>query len=78
VQTSNANSSIDVVLSQGNKSMRRFVLHIKDGSTIIPDEEGTDLPNFEAAKRYALKCARCMLADAVRAGEPTGGLSDSR
>jgi hypothetical protein len=49
--------------------MKRFYLNIKDGSTVIPDEEGTYLPDVEAAKREALKCARDMLADAIRSGK---------
>jgi hypothetical protein len=49
--------------------MARFYLNIKDGGTIIADEEGTDLPDIEAAKNYAMKCARCMVIDAVRAGK---------
>ena len=45
-------------------------MNIKDGSGNIPDEEGIDLPDVEAAKREALQCARDMLADAIKAGKP--------
>jgi hypothetical protein len=38
--------------------MGLFYLNIKDGSGNIPEEEGIDLPDVEAAKREALPCAR--------------------
>jgi hypothetical protein len=70
VQTSTAIFGIVPHRKDSEGSMARFYLNIKDGSTIITDEEGIDLPNVEAAKTEALNCARWMLADAIRWDKP--------
>jgi hypothetical protein len=33
------------------RAMGRFYLNTKDGSSIIPDDEGLDLPDVEAAEK---------------------------
>jgi hypothetical protein len=48
--------------------MPRFFFHIKDGSDLIRDEEGVDLPSAAHARTEALVCAREMWADAIKAG----------
>ena len=48
--------------------MRRF-FHLRTGDELIPDEEGTDLPNFSAAQREALLGARELLAEAIKNGK---------
>ena len=37
----------------------------------MSDEEGIELPSVEAAKHEAVQCARELLANAIRAGQPT-------
>jgi len=53
--------------------MPRFFLHIRDGESLIPDEEGSDLPSLDAARQEALQGARDILAEKVRLGEPLDG-----
>ena len=50
--------------------MGRFFFHLKDGDEIIPDEDGTELPDVAAATREALQSARELLAEAIKAGNP--------
>ena len=50
--------------------MGRFYFHLQDGGELIPDLEGTDLPNCDAARQEALQSAREILSDAIRAGKP--------
>lgn len=50
--------------------MGRFFFHLKDGDEIIPDEDGTELPDVAAATREALQSARELLAEAIKAGSP--------
>ena len=50
--------------------MARFYFHLQDGGELIPDLEGTDLPNCDAARQEALQSAREILSDAIRAGKP--------
>jgi hypothetical protein len=50
-------------------AMRRFFFHLRTGDELIPDEEGTDLPNFSAAQREALLGARELLAEAIKNGK---------
>ena len=49
--------------------MPRFYLHIKDGSYLIRDEEGVDLPSAAHARAEALASARDLCANAIRAGK---------
>jgi hypothetical protein len=50
--------------------MGRYYFHLKDGDEIVPDEDGTELPDVSAATREALQSARELLADAIKAGKP--------
>jgi hypothetical protein len=48
--------------------MRRFYFHIRIGEQVLVDEEGTHLPDTNAARQEALTAARHILADAIRSG----------
>jgi hypothetical protein len=48
--------------------MARYFFHIKDGAQLIEDEEGSDLANATVVRARALKCARELLAEAIRTG----------
>jgi hypothetical protein len=50
--------------------MGRFYFHIMKGDELIPDDEGTELPDVAAATREALKSARELLAEAIKVGKP--------
>jgi hypothetical protein len=51
--------------------MARFYFHIREGGKVIADEEGIELPSVEAVRKEALRCARDLLADAIKFGKPT-------
>jgi ribosomal protein S1 len=53
--------------------MPRFFLNIRDGETYIEDEEGSVLPDVEAACREAVLAAREILASKLRAGDTVDG-----
>ena len=53
--------------------MPRYFLHIRDGDELIPDEEGTELPDLDAAKAEAIAGARDILAEKLRSGERLDG-----
>ncbi len=46
--------------------MPRYFFHIRDGENTIPDEEGLELADNEAAEVEARRSAMEMLADAQR------------
>jgi Domain of unknown function (DUF6894) len=46
--------------------MPHYYLHIRDGTELVEDPDGTDLPDLEAARQEALEGAREMLAAWVR------------
>lgn len=48
--------------------MPLFLFHIYNGE-ITRDEEGQDLPDFEAARRVAIKAAREMIGEEARHGK---------
>ena len=48
--------------------MSRFYFHLRSGEEVIFDEEGSDLPDFAAARLEAPDAARYILADAIRSG----------
>jgi hypothetical protein len=48
--------------------MGRFYLRLKTGNEIIPDDEGSELPDVAAATSEALQAARELLAEAIKAG----------
>ena len=45
--------------------MTRYFFSIVEGDEIMDDEEGTELPNLEAARTEALESAREVIADDV-------------
>lgn len=53
--------------------MPRFFLNIRDGESYIEDEEGSVLPDVEAACREAVLSAREILAAKLRAGGTVNG-----
>jgi hypothetical protein len=46
----------------------RFYFHIKQGASLIEDEEGTDLPNLSAAREAALEDLKLLVSSAIRHG----------
>lgn len=46
--------------------MARYYFHVKDGAELIKDQEGSELPTPDAARRQALKSARELWADAIK------------
>ncbi|MBX9930910.1 MAG: hypothetical protein K2Y56_05145 [Methylobacterium sp.] len=53
--------------------MPRYYLHIRDGERTIPDEEGYDLPDLDAAKAEAVEGARTVLSEKLKIGELLDG-----
>ncbi|KQP60717.1 hypothetical protein ASG60_10070 [Methylobacterium sp. Leaf469] len=53
--------------------MPRFFINIRDGDCLIEDEEGSLLPDVEAACHEALLAARDILSSKLRAGEEVNG-----
>ena len=51
--------------------MGRFFFHLRAGDRVISDQEGTILPDVNAARLEALAAARFILADAIRSGHET-------
>ena len=49
--------------------MPRFFFNVIVGSTVMVDEDGTELVSLEIAREEALKDARGMMSDAVRQGQ---------
>ena len=49
--------------------MTRFYFHIKEGAKLIYDLEGSEHPNFPAARVHALEIARDTWADAIKSGK---------
>jgi Domain of unknown function (DUF6894) len=52
--------------------MARYFFHIKDGTDLIQDPEGSDLATIEDARSQALKSARELWADAIKSGRSLG------
>jgi hypothetical protein len=46
--------------------MPMYYFHQQDGTNVIVDDEGSELPNLAAARRYALVAARELLGHAIR------------
>ena len=53
--------------------MPRYYFHIRDGKDLIRDEEGTELPDPEAAHAEALASARDLAMDEIRAQHRVDG-----
>lgn len=45
--------------------MARYYFHIRDGWSVVPDEEGMELPSWDAAREEAYTSAR----DLARSGQ---------
>ena len=54
--------------------MTLYLFHLRNGSELVQDVEGQDLPDLDAAKRFALLCARDVLSDEMRNGYLNLGL----
>lgn len=51
--------------------MPRYFFHLVEGVEISEDPDGSVLPDFDAARRYALQAARELLAESIKyAGRP--------
>jgi hypothetical protein len=50
--------------------MPKYFLHLRIDGRLMPDDEGTLLPDLETAKREAIEGARDLVAGRVRDGEP--------
>ena len=48
--------------------MSRFYFHIRSGEHLIEDQDGSDLPDADAARQEALVSARQILADVIKSG----------
>ncbi|PXW53123.1 hypothetical protein [Methylobacterium sp. B4] len=53
--------------------MVRFFLHLRDGTELIEDPDGSELPDLNAARAEARDAARDIMAGMVRAGELLDG-----
>ena len=53
--------------------MARFHLHIRDGTDLIKDPAGIDLPDLAAARAEALAGVRSILSGHFRVGEVLSG-----
>jgi hypothetical protein len=56
------------------QAMSRYYFHIYQQGTLIPDEEGSECPDLEAAKREAKASAADLARQALARGEPADGL----
>jgi hypothetical protein len=50
--------------------MPRFYFNVRDGDTLIADQEGVEMPGKSAAVEEATQAARDLLAERVKYGEP--------
>lgn len=53
--------------------MARFFLHLRDGTELMEDPDGSELPDLNAARAEARDAARDIMAGMVRAGELLDG-----
>lgn len=49
--------------------MAIYYFNVREPSERIRDDEGTDLPNLDAACSYAIHCARDLMRETLRYGE---------
>jgi hypothetical protein len=54
--------------------MPRFHFHVRDNDNLLEDLEGTDFPDFEAARPDTVAASREVLAERIKAGLPLDGL----
>jgi len=48
--------------------MRRYFFHLRDGDTLVQDEEGQEFSDLEAVRLEATASAREILSEAARTG----------
>jgi hypothetical protein len=48
--------------------MVRYYFHVRDGSVLLLDEEGEDMPDLDTARDHAIECAREILSEAALSG----------
>jgi hypothetical protein len=48
--------------------MARYFFHLRNGDTLLPDDEGEELRDLEAARSYAIESARQLLSQAALSG----------
>jgi hypothetical protein len=48
--------------------MPMYYFHQQDGTNVTGDDEGSELPDLQAARQYALVAARELLSHAIRFG----------
>ena len=48
--------------------MPRYYFHICNGSGFVEDEDGQELPDLEAARAFAVRSARSIMASDVQRG----------
>ena len=58
---------------RSSRLMTKYFFHKRDGSELVEDEEGTDLPDLEAARNEAILAAREMMAEMVLEGKVVDG-----
>jgi hypothetical protein len=46
--------------------MPKYHFQQRTGHSVVDDDEGSDLPDVEAARQYALRAARELLAESIR------------
>jgi hypothetical protein len=49
--------------------MPRYYFHIRNADDVLLDDEGTDLPDLNAARELALASARDLLGDGIKGGK---------
>jgi hypothetical protein len=61
-----------LIQSDRQREMPLYFFHIKEGDEVLPDMEGVDHPDLEAARAEAIEAIRQIVSDAVRFGSPLG------
>jgi hypothetical protein len=51
----------------------RYFFHISTGDETLRDDEGSELPDLDAAKKVALRSARQIMSQNVLVGRPSNG-----
>jgi hypothetical protein len=46
----------------------RYFFHVRKGDSLIRDDEGSEAPDLDVAKELAIKTARQLLGDEIKAG----------
>lgn len=55
--------------------MPRYFFHVRDEDRLIEDQDGSELPDLEAARTEAAAAAREILAEQIRTGKEMSGRS---